>query len=219
MRNTQVLKFSVPMLIAALTWPLLATAQAPFAPEKDVANGSVEGVSSLDVADLNNDGRGDVVVVEGGKHAGGRMTFAWFEAPTLVQGSWTRHEFGNDAQLRSFLGAAKLADMDGDGDIDLVVSSDNHSGGSKQADVYVYINPGSGSVATSWSFHRVTPTTLALHHINDMEIADMDGDGKPDIVTRSLSPNQIQIFFQDSISSYSRKTIDTNISSSEALAV
>jgi hypothetical protein len=217
MRNTQILKIWGVLLISAFTWPLLAVAQVPFAPEKDVANGSVEGVSSLDVADLNNDGRGDVVAIEGGKHAGGRKTFAWFKAPTSIQGSWTRHEFGNDSQLRSFVGAAKLADMDGDGDVDLVVSSDNHSGGSKQADVYVYINPGSASA--SWSFHRVTPATLPLHHINDMEIADMDGDGKQDIVTRSLSPNQIQIFFQDSISSYTRKTIDTDISSSEGLEV
>jgi len=153
-----------------------------FAAEKDVANGGVRGVSSLVVGDLNGDGRGDVVAVEGGKHAGGRKTFSWFAAPTSVQGVWTRHEFGNDSQLRSFLGSVQLADMDNDGDQDLVVSSDNHSGGSKQADVYVYINPGAGSVTSNWSFHRVTPTTLALHHINDMEVADMDGDGKRDII-------------------------------------
>ena len=210
---------SAALLVVMLSWPLVVAAQVQFASEKDVANGSVEGVSSLDVADLNNDGLGDVVVIEGGKHAGGRKTFAWFKAPASIQGTWTRHDFGNDSQLRLFLGAAKLADMDGDGDIDLVVSSDNHSGGSKQADVYVYVNPGPAAVTQNWSFHRVTPSTLALHHINDMEIADMDGDGKQDIVTRSLSPNQIQIFFQNSISSYRRKTIDTNISASEGLAV
>jgi len=47
----------------------------------------------------------------------------------------------------------------------------------------------------------------------------MDGDGKLDIVTRSLEPNQIQIFFQNSINSYQRKDIDTDISASEGLAV
>lgn len=203
----------------ALAVPVYSSAQTQFAPEVDVADGSVEGVSSLDVADLNDDGRGDVVVIEGGKHAGGRKTFAWFEAPASVQGNWLRHEFGNDAQLRSFLGAAKLADMDADGDIDLIVSSDNHSGGSKQADIYIYSNPGSGAVTASWPFHRVTPTTLALHHINDMEIADMDGDGMFDIVVRSLSPNQIHIFFQNNNASFTQKTIDTNITSSEGLAV
>ncbi|GHA18788.1 hypothetical protein GCM10008090_30500 [Arenicella chitinivorans] len=194
-------------------------AQIPFADAKDVANGSVRGVSSLDVADINGDGRGDVAVIEGGKHAGGRKTFAWFAAPSQIQGTWTRHEFGNDTHLRSFLGAAKLADMDGDGDVDLVVSSDNHSGGTKQADVYVYLNPGPGSATSTWPYQRVTSSTLALHHINDMEIADMDGDGRLDIVTRSLTPNQIQIFFQNTISNFTRKDINTNIASSEGLAV
>jgi len=194
-------------------------AQTNFANEKDVANDNVQGVSSMAAGDLNGDGRGDVVVIEGGKHAGGRKTFAWFAAPSSVQGNWTRHEFGNDSQLRSFLGSAQLADMDTDGDLDLIVSSDNHSGGSKQADVYVYLNPGAGSATSDWSFNRVTPSTLALHHINDMEIADMDNDGKPDIIVRSLTPNQIHIFFQNNGSSYIHKNIDTGISSSEGLGV
>lgn len=213
------MNLTIRVILALLFSLQTATAQVQFAAEKDLANGSVRGVSSLDAGDINGDGRGDVVVLEGGKHASGRKTFAWFAAPTSINGSWTRHQFGNDSQLRSFLGSAKLADMDNDNDLDLVVSSDNHSGGSKQADIYVYINPGAGSVTGTWSFQRVTPSTLALHHINDMEIADMDGDNKLDIIVRSLSPNQIHIFFQNSASSYTRKTIDTNISASEGLAV
>ena len=195
-------------------------AQNPqFANAIDVADGEVSGVSSLDAGDLNGDGLGDVIVIEGGKHAGGRKTFAWFEAPMSIQGSWIRHEFGNSSQLRSFLGSTKLADIDKDGDLDLIVSSDNHSGDLKQADLYVYINPGSGAVTGTWSFIRVTPNTLPLHHINDMEISDLDIDGKLDIIVRSLEPNQIHIFFQNNSSSYTHKTIDTNIAESEGLAV
>ena len=197
----------------------IGKALAQFDDPNDISNGSVSGISSLDVGDLNGDGRGDVIAIEGGKHAGGRKTFAWFEAPTTIQGAWVRHNFGNNSHLRSFLGSAKLADMDKDGDLDLIVSSDNHSGSSKQADLYVYINPGSASVTGTWPFHRVTPSTLPLHHINDMEISDMDGDGKLDIIVRSLDPNQIHIFFQDNIASYTKKTIDTNIMQSEGLAV
>ena len=216
MGNTRLKTFD--FCLAAMLFVIIGKvhAQTNFAPEIDVANGSVSGVSTLLAGDINGDGLGDVVVIEGGRHAGGRMTFAWFAASN--QGVWTRHEFGNDQQLRSFLGSAQLADMDNDGDLDLIVSSDNHSGGSREADVYIYENPG-GSTASDWPSYRVTPSTLALHHINDMEIADMDGDGSLDIVMRSLIPNQIHLFFQNSLASYSHKIIDTNIEQSEGLGV
>jgi len=216
---------SIPSFLVIIVASLnIASAQVNFASEKDLANNSVSGVSSIAVGDLNGNGRGDVVVIEGGRFAGNRKTFAWFTSPASIQGNWSRHEFGNDSQLRGFLGAAQVADMDNDGDLDLVVSSDNHSGSSVQADIYVYENPGPGAVTGNWSFHRVTPSTLALHHINDMEISDLDADGRMDIVVRSLETsnsnvNQIHIFFQNNGSTYTRKTINTNISQSEGLAV
>lgn len=213
--------YSFPLKLAflAISFLYYTTLIAQFGTPIDAGNGTVLGVSSMDVGDLNGDGRGDVIITEGGKHASGRKNFAWLEAPTTIQGPWIKHNFGNDNQLRSFLGAAKVADMDNDGDLDLIVSSDNHSGGSRQADLYVYINPGPATVTGNWSFQRVTPNTLALHHINDMEIADMDNDGNKDIVVRSLEPNQIHIFFQNNISSYQQKIINTNIPDSEGLAV
>jgi len=211
--------FKILLSLSALFAAQHASAQIVFSEAKDIANSGVSGVSSIAAGDLNADGLGDVVVIEGGRHAGGRKTFSWFAAPSSVQEQWTRHEFGNDAQLRLFLGSAQVADMDNDGDLDLIVSSDNHSGGSREADIYVYQNPGGAAATQSWSFQRVTANTLALHHINDMEIADMDNDGKYDIVVRSLTPNQIHIFFQDSINSYTHKIIDTNINASEGMAV
>jgi hypothetical protein len=110
--------------------------------------------------------------------------------------------------------------MDGDGHPDLIVSSDNHSGGKKEADVFVFINPmPAGRASDTWSWHKANASLLPYHHINDMEIADMDGDGTLDIVVRSLEPNQIHIFFQNGNASYTRKSIDTNIDQSEGLAV
>jgi hypothetical protein len=47
----------------------------------------------------------------------------------------------------------------------------------------------------------------------------MDGDGKQDVICRSLEPNQIHIFFQNTISSFAHKSIDTQLSQSEGLAV
>jgi len=160
----------------------------------------------------------DVAVIEGGEHASGD-TFAWFKAPADSQGTWQRHEFSDAAPLKSFLGSAKLADFNNDGDNDLVVSSDNHSGGTKDADILVFENPlPDGDVFKSWSFKYVAQG-LPYHHINDMEVADMDNDGKFDVVVRSLEPNQIHIFFQNNLSSWAKKSISTGLSRSEGLGV
>lgn len=195
-------------------------AEVRFAAPRDVSRGSVSGVTSLVAGDIDGDRRADVAVIEGGKHAKGRKVFAWFQAPAKSGGRWQRHDFLIDVALRPFLGAASMADMDGDGDLDLVVSSDMHSGDRMEADVLLLQNPRPGHSPTGrWPTYRVNTTTLRLHHINDMETADMDGDGKLDIVCRSLDPNQIHVFFQNDISSFDHKSIPTGIERSEGLAV
>jgi len=208
------------IFIFAITGASVCVADIAFKPAKDIAANSVSGVSCIDAADIDGDGLTDVAVIEGGKHAGKRKTFAWFKAPVDTQGTWRRFEFNPKAPLRLFLGAAKLADIDTDGDPDLVVSSDHHSGDTREADVFVFVNPmPDGKSDDPWPWHAVTSNPMPYHHINDMEIADIDGDGKPDIVVRSLEPNHIHIFFQNNIGSYVHKSIDTQLPASEGLAV
>ena len=190
----------------------------PFAAPHDLSNGTVTGISSLDAADLNGDGKADIAIICGGIHAKGSY-FCWYAAPECVDGDWVRHDFNPQAPLKRFLGAARFADMDGDGDIDLVVSSDMHSGETRDCDVFVLVNPLPEKAASeAWSWHVVT-RGRNWHHINDMELTDMDGDGKMDIITRSLEPNHIQIFFQDDLDTWVLKSISTELEQSEGLAV
>jgi predicted amidohydrolase len=208
------------LLVLSMFVTIVMADEIPFFQPKDIADGKVSGISSMDVGDIDKDGVIDVLVVEGGKHAGGRRTFAWYKAPKDIQGQWQRFEINPKADLRSFLGSAKLADMDNDGDVDVIVSSDNHSGPKKEADVFIFENPVSeGDVSSHWNQVKVNTKTMSLHHINDMEIADMDVDGRLDVIVRSLEPNQIHIFFQNPDSTYEVKTIDTGVEQSEGLAV
>lgn len=195
-----------------------AVREVPFSEAVDISRGEIHGVSSLDVGDINLDGRVDIAVIEGGKHAVGKA-FSWYEAPSEEGGEWLRHEFNSAARLRSFLGAARLVDMDSDGDPDLVLSSDNHSGDVRECDLYIFVNPLPDSPATSpW---RQVPIEEGLlwHHVNDMEVADMDSDGKPDIIVRSLEPNAVHIFFQDGPYAWTRVSVPTELEQSEGLAV
>ena len=208
------------LLIVSLFVSTLLAAEVPFSPPKDIASGIVSGISGMDAGDIDGDGFIDVLAVEGGKHAGGRKTFAWLKAPNDIQEDWQRFEINSNAPLRSFLGSAKLADMDHDGDLDVIVSSDNHSGPKKEADVFIFKNPClEGSAASPWKQYTVNQKTMPWHHINDMEIADMDVDGRLDIIVRSLEPNQIHIFFQNPDSTYELKSIATGIEQSEGLAI
>ncbi|QDT38347.1 FG-GAP repeat domain-containing protein [Stratiformator vulcanicus] len=187
----------------------------------DISAGSVRGLTSMDVGDFNGDGRADVFAAEGGKHASGRRTLAWFESPAnSSKSTWQRHDINVDADLAEFLGAAKLADIDSDGDIDVVISSDKHSGNKKSANVFVLLNPGSSSADDSvWGVQRVTPVAMPWHHINDMELADIDSNGRIDIVVRSLDPNEIHILFQAESGQYALRSLPTGIEKSEGLAV
>lgn len=172
-----------------------------FAPPVDIASGSVQGVSALDVADFNQDGLLDVVVLEGGAHAKNRKTLAWFEQTATKV--WSRHEFGLDVEIDDFIGSARCADVDGDGDPDLVFSNDGHSSGPLR--IFFLENPGPSLCIGSWLWHEVAK--VEGFHANDMRLADMDADGKLDIIVRHKSPEVCRILFQNESESWTDKVV------------
>ena len=174
--------------------------EVSFAPPVDISGGGVQGVSALDVADFNQDGLLDVAVLEGGAHAGGRLTLAWFEQ-TREKG-WIRHEFGGTDQFDDFIGSARCADMDNDGDPDLILTNDGHTTGPQQ--VYFYENPGKESVREAWPQHLIA--SFEGWHANDMRIADIDADGLKDVIIRHKGPDALQILFQNSKTKWVLKT-------------
>jgi phosphodiesterase/alkaline phosphatase D-like protein len=115
------------------------------------------------VGDINGDGQDDLVV--GGN---GSAPLVWYESP-----SWTKHTIDSSDR---FTTDGEVADIDGDGDQDIValVSSSSSS-------VRWYENPGDPT-QTGWAHH-----TVSAHTVHDVEVADLDQDGKADILTRNQS--------------------------------
>ena len=99
---------------------------------------------------------------------------------TLVSDEWE----GIDVGRRS---APVLHDLDGDGDLDLVI-------GREEGGAVLYRNLGSRTAAR---FELDSTFTLPLHHLGTPSFGDLDGDGDADLVAGSLSGGLIYLHGQD----------------------
>ncbi|MEM6803756.1 MAG: LamG-like jellyroll fold domain-containing protein [Bacteroidota bacterium] len=150
--------------------------------------------SELGVADFDQDGQVDIAV------AG--ATQRWYKGP--------------DFQTSYVLGtsdggpyAARVADINADGWPDFVSSDGARNSGDIPGEIYVYLNPGaSGNVMGNWQ--RITVYSGNVRHQNDMRIADMDGDGRLDIVERTWSSERVVVALQNAnINSWTVRAFDT----------
>ncbi len=135
--------------------------------------------------DLNDDGNLDVVL--GPSESSGRLS--WYETTDPVNGPWIEHSI--DASV-SYLHTFKAADMDRDGDLDLVTAEMHQS--ANPDEVSVYFNEGGG---LTWD--QLVVDTSGSHNLrvgdigNDLDI-DIFGanwnDGAPNSAVIEMWENQ-----------------------------
>ena len=120
---------------------------------------------SVDTADLNDDGRLDVLLAPSETGPG---EIAWFEAPVdPLNGSWIRHTIADAEDVH----LVHLVDFDNDHDLDIAFAEMHQSPTDR---VGVYLNEGLGA---SWTLHLIA--TSASHNI---AVGDLENDGDIDIV-------------------------------------
>ena len=112
------------------------------------------------VADLDDDGLLDGVV--------GGADLVWYEAP-----DWKKHTIA-EAQ-DEFTTDCQAVDVDRDGHVDIVVPD-----GKDGMNLLWFENPGSPDA--TWPRHEIGSFGDFVH---DLEVGDLDGDGRVDVVTRS----------------------------------
>ena len=166
------------------------------------------------VGDVDKDGKNDIVAsnLNTANDADEETMYVWYQAP-----GWTRKTirdlFANpitwNGKTFKYKRAddMKLADIDRDGDLD-VVTRVGLSGSDTEGLVVWLENPlPSGSLSSVWSFHPISGGYSGTNYFaKDIAVEDMDRDGKLDVVTRWHT--QVFVWFQDNADSWAVKVTD-----------
>ena len=163
--------FRLSILILAVT-PAFASAQLrEFSTTNRLIFGTPDDLTaSIVFADIDGDGDSDVLLANG-RH--------WAQVNEIYlnngRGRFTVGYPLGPEKATSY--AVPAGDLDGDGDVDVVVAND-------QAENWVYLNDGTGGFERVWSVGpEVEPTRSAKIH-------DLDGDGHLDLlITNRGAPN------------------------------
>ena len=133
----------------------------------DASAPGAPGGSSVQAADLNGDGRVDVVFAPSEVGSG---KLVWYEAPInpAISANWIRHELLDVVNVH----AMRIADMDKDGKRDIVFA-EMFTSQTPELRIGILSNNGTGT----WPLQVVTNTGS-----HNLDIGDVDNDGWLDIV-------------------------------------
>lgn len=149
--------------------------------------------AAVKVGDINRDGRLDVVL----SCSEGKYKLSWFAAPNdPKREDWAEHVV--DASF-DYGHGIELADMDGDGDLDIVAAQMHQSDGDR---VVVFRNEGRGA---KW-----TPIILSTKGSHNIRVVDFDRDGDIDIMGANWSgPYQPIEIWENGIGATVKSRADT----------
>jgi hypothetical protein len=165
----------------------------------DIAT-SASGAQSVFAADMDGDGDMDIISASDGDD-----TIAWYENDGTADPSWTASNIDTNADEAKSVFAA---DMDNDGDMDIISASMNDD------TIAWYENDGESD--PSWTASNIDTNAVSARSVF---AADMDGDGDMDIVSASYSDSTIAWYENDGAADPSWAASDIATSASGAMSV
>ena len=147
---------------------------------------SESGLYDLCMCDFDRDGRNDVATANDGAN-----TLSLLANTTALSGlaniSFNRIPFLIGARSIH----ARCGDLNGDGKPDLVVSE----GGANGDRIFVFRNTSTGAGAFTFSIQSVT---LTGKKVKRTDIADLDNDGKPELIITNQTGNNVTVLVNQS---------------------
>ncbi len=134
------------------------------------------------LVDMNGDGRLDAVIGYEAISKTGKV--AWYEQSTCPTDQWIEHVIGYCVGPMSL----DVADMDQDGDLDVVVGEHNIA---KPRDAKMLIFENLDGTATAW---RKQLISIGDEHHDGAHVVDLDNDGDNDIVSIGWSHNKVIVY-------------------------
>ena len=167
-------------------------------------NNVLFGGSQMQVEDLDGDNDLDLVFPESGNVDG---DISWFEN---IDGSLFRHYLHNEIKAARI---PRFGDVDDDGDPDIVLTAgdDSPSNSRKENEVVWYENRGSDGFI-EWRIDD------EIFFPFDLELADVDGDGKLDAVVTARDDNEL-VWYKKNGHNWEKKIIDDNVNKPLGCAV
>jgi hypothetical protein len=107
-------------------------------------------------------------------------TVRWYKNPGHDNDGWEKFKAGSAGSSTHghVPDGIRIADIDGDGDGDIVVAEEAWASDAEIARAMWFEQTGDPRNESSWVKHEL----IKAKSLNNMDVADMDGDGDPDIV-------------------------------------
>lgn len=177
------------VFLLTLTFPLIQPALSQDASSEFSQEVIDQGLGKVVVGDVDNDGINDLVRVAGIK--GEAMTLFKFDK----NGKYKKYPLLDKINFRG--DRLALYDIDQDGDLDLLTGIGNNDADGKEISLdVVWVEnpfPRRYTRSGSWKIHKIGNQK---DYIKDIDVADFDRDGKPDVITRANE--KTAIYFQSS---------------------
>ena len=143
------------------------------------------------LVDLSGDGRLDAVV--GASREGKLGELVWYEQPIDPTALWIEHSIRTDLIGGGM--SLDVGDLDGDGDIDIVVG-EHHLDAASQTTLRTLVLENADGIGSEWVSHIVY---VGDEHHDGTQIVDIDNDGDKDIVSVGWSNSLVLLYVNGAV--------------------